>query len=440
MAASTSSSNEPQWIRPALQGYARTPKFNLYHRWSVFTVIKDTLQVVGGSDLLHRFSEGCFGHLLRLKEGKSASKPLFSLMTRQIMIPNAPDHEVWFSIGGQCIRMSYGDYTLITGLLFGSSSFDISVEHDSFGMGHYMRFTNGILIRVSELLKKFTEAVVDHTYHEDYLKVANILALYLFVLGFEDRKKIDQWVWVLSDDLNRWNVFPWGSYSYGLLLHHIGKFPVFPDKVTPRLHFYGPVWALQMWAYEAIPTLGDRCTNIVAPHAIPRCLRRKFKMPSDVDFDALFTQQLKCVVALIPSDEERHCASWKSTSLGDPFGVRYIHVENPIAPVRRTDDGLPILHRFPSQPVTNPEQHYPEQHQLEHCHLQRDSRKRQRRPSGSPSSGSSTLVDDLRHLWRTEFMPDLTTLMTDIMREWWRDARGRPRSHHNRTPQGGNRD
>lgn len=51
-----------------------------------------------------------------------------------------------------------------------------------------------------------------------------------------------------------------------------------------------------MWAYEAIPALGDRCTNLVAPHAIPRCLRRKFKMPSDVDFDALFTQQVMTTI------------------------------------------------------------------------------------------------------------------------------------------------
>lgn len=237
---------QPQWIRPSLQGYARSPKFNLYHRWSVFTAIKHTLQVVGGSNLVYRFSLGCFGHLLRLKEGKSASKLLFSLMSRQITMPNAPDHEVWFDIGGQCIRMSYGDYALVTGLLFGSSTFDLSAGHDSSGRGHYMRFTNGVPIRVNELLKKFTDAVVDHAYQEDYLKVANILVLHLFVLGFEERKKIDQWVWVLSDDLDGWNVFPWGSYSYGLLLHHIGKFPVFLNKVTPKLHFYGPVWALQV--------------------------------------------------------------------------------------------------------------------------------------------------------------------------------------------------
>lgn len=47
-----------------------------------------------------------------------------------------------------------------------------------------------------------------------------------------------------------------------------------------------------MWACEAIPTLGDRYTSLVAPHAIPRCLRRKFKTPSCADSDVLFTQQV----------------------------------------------------------------------------------------------------------------------------------------------------
>lgn len=83
------------------------------------------------------------------------------------------------------------EYALTTGLLLGSSNFDLSAEHDSFGRGLYTWFTNGVPIRVSELLKRSTDAVVDHSYHDDYLKVTNILALHPFVLGLEGKKKID---------------------------------------------------------------------------------------------------------------------------------------------------------------------------------------------------------------------------------------------------------
>lgn len=76
-----------------------------------------------------------------------------------------------------------------------------------------------------------------------------------------------------------------------------------------------------MWTYESIPTLGHMCNNLVAPHAILCCLQRKYKPPSEIDFDALFTQQLLIninfyflfdffnikIVAGMCWDEESHC-------------------------------------------------------------------------------------------------------------------------------------
>lgn len=62
--------------------------------------ITDTLRPVGGVDLVHWFSGGCFGYLPGLKEGLTSGKTVFSLLTYQIKPPNSIDTEFWFGIGG----------------------------------------------------------------------------------------------------------------------------------------------------------------------------------------------------------------------------------------------------------------------------------------------------------------------------------------------------
>lgn len=397
--------------------------------------IADTLQAVGGANLVQRFGSGCFGHLLRMREGPTSARSLISLMTYQIKPINGDDTEIWFGVGGQAIRMSPREYALVTGLNFGSSSFDHAARHEPMGLGTYMRFTGGMRIRVNELLTRFTEKNVDVSIEEDYLKAANILALYSFVLASSERKKIDPWVWVMVDNLALWNRFPWGTYSYGILRHYIREFPTHRNFMSAKLHFYGPWWALKMWALEAIPTLGYVCSTNIAPVEVPRCLRRKFKtLPKTIDLDQLLSQEVQCLAELVPSDLERDSASWISTQIGDPLGVQYIHVDNPIAPSQITADGLHIPRRHPKQlsqrrldPAPEAERQPEPEPELE---PERDM------SSSSFSDFRGITREDMREMWRTEFMPELTNIvtnivtsrMTDIVERLWRSTRGQSRS------------
>lgn len=229
------------WTRHEIQEYSPTPKISIYHRWSVLKTIIDTLQAVGNFDLVQRFSGGCFGHLLKMREGPTSGKVVFTLLTYQIRPPNGIDTEIWFNIGGQAIRMSPTEYALVTELLFRSSSFDHTGRHEPLGLGTYIRFTTDMRIQVAELLTRFADMNVNIGYEEDYLKAANILALYYFVLCLDDRKKIDPWVRVLVDNLELCDRFPWGAYSCGVLLHYVGDFPTMRTFFKKKSNFHGHV-------------------------------------------------------------------------------------------------------------------------------------------------------------------------------------------------------
>lgn len=133
------------WTRPELKAYSPIPRITIYHKWTVLKTIVDTLRAVGGAHLVERFSVGCFGHLLNIRDGPTCGKLLFTLMAYQIRSPNGVDSEFWFVVGGRPIRLSTVEYALVTGLHFGSSSFDPTGRHDPFGFATYT-FTGGTRI------------------------------------------------------------------------------------------------------------------------------------------------------------------------------------------------------------------------------------------------------------------------------------------------------
>lgn len=108
--------------------------------------------------------------------------------------------------------------------------------------------------------------------------------------------------------------------------------------------------------------------------------------------------------------------------------MQYIHVDNLIALSQITTDGLHIPRRhtrWPSQcqtyPTSEPE---PESERV--------------MGSFSLSEFCRRNREDMRELWRTEFMPELTntvtTRMTDIVKGLWRSTRGQSRSNRGHSP------
>lgn len=230
------------WKRASLQQVKAA--INIYYRDSVIKNIQDVLQHVGGDETLQQFRSGCFGHFLNYRGGISCNKALHALMSHEIITPVARDDEVWFHVGNKHIKFSKAEYALVTGLNFGESTFDPHEPHEM-PIGVYHRALGGAPLSVFDLWKKFNGRHISGS-SSDYLKVANVLFLYLMLLGYDPERMIEGWVWVLVEDIAQWKNFPWGAYTFQVLLHYIRKVPVQSSRLSKRrsYHFYGPVYAL----------------------------------------------------------------------------------------------------------------------------------------------------------------------------------------------------
>ncbi|KAH6763844.1 hypothetical protein C2S51_015093 [Perilla frutescens var. frutescens] len=321
------------WKRATLQQVKAA--INIYYRDSIIRNIQDVLQHVGGDETLQQFRLGCFGHFLDYRGGISCNKALHALMTHEIITPIARDDEVWFHVGSKHIKFSKAEYALVTGLNFGESTFDLHEPHEM-PIGVYNQALGGVPVSVFDLWKKFNGRHISGS-ALDYLKVANVLFLYLMLFGYDPERMIEGWVWVLVEDIARWNSFPWGAYTFQVLLHYIRKVPVHTSRLSKRksYHFYGPVYALLIWAYEAIPELGRTCAVRDGVYPSPRCLMWTFPRLYK-DFTSFFTQELDCFETLKPTVEELKQPYWKSLQCENPLGVRYTPRENPIKRVMST--------------------------------------------------------------------------------------------------------
>ncbi|KAH6812366.1 hypothetical protein C2S51_026128 [Perilla frutescens var. frutescens] len=60
----------------------------------------------------------------------------------------------------------------------------------------------------------------------------------------------------------------------------IVRIPEMDGKGSKQYHFYGPIWALQVWACEVIPELASEVGVHSGQLTVPRCLRWTFRLPA----------------------------------------------------------------------------------------------------------------------------------------------------------------
>ncbi|KAH6771639.1 hypothetical protein C2S51_010043 [Perilla frutescens var. frutescens] len=263
------------------------------------SVIREVLHVIsGGPELFEQFRrESCFGHLIDFVGGNSCNNALHALLSREVIIDGAEEHDFWFWVGETNIRFSPSEFALVTGLQFGGSDFDPSTSHKISRRSFYSRELNKTTLRVKDLLERFrTYSLGDDLM--DYVMVANVLFLHTMIFGYNQTHMIDDWV-----ELRR-------------------KFKKTEEKARLSYHFYGPVWALLVWAYEALPRLGAHCAQVPAPDALPRCLKWAFKTKT-MRLGTLFSDEQLCFIYLQPSEHEMATSYYRSVLLGDCMGVTY---------------------------------------------------------------------------------------------------------------------
>ncbi|KAL8552155.1 hypothetical protein ACS0TY_001009 [Phlomoides rotata] len=319
------------WKRETLQTCKAS--INLYVRFTIIDDIKTELQIIG-DEVYQEFANSCFGHFLRFHwQGFSCNVALHALLAREIRKADALDDEVWFCVGNQFIKFSKYEYALVTGLNFGPSPFDPNASHDPPEASVYGRlFQGGRRITLDSIRERFICGDFRHS-AADALKVAKVLFLYYVLFGVDGRHSaIDRWVWALVEDTDRWESFPWGKYTFQILLRYIRTLPVSlpmsrPRQRLPTYHFYGCSVALLTWAYEAIPLLGSTCGERVSGEVLPRCLRWRFPKRI-INMTGFFNNEMTCLEALEPSIDEQQQGYWQHLDEVLSSGIQYVHREN----------------------------------------------------------------------------------------------------------------
>ncbi|KAL6543697.1 hypothetical protein OROGR_010194 [Orobanche gracilis] len=277
--------NRAVWKRPNMRGSKCS--INGYVRLGIVKTIIVELSSVG-EDTIREFRESCLGHFIREEWGGFVSNAaLHALFSNEVVRPDAQADEFWFRIGRRLIRFSRFEYALVTGMRFGDSDFDIHGDDVHIEGSVYDRYP--ILSSGGQMLDRIRDRFATGYFRQqsgDALKVAKVLCVCYLLFGFDGGKHIaDRWLWTLVEDQTRWESFPWGGYSY---------------------HFYGNIYAIMIWACEAIPSLDSKCGNILGASFIqrPRCTRWKLKKLGPVAFTTFFDDQMDCYEVLVPTPEE----------------------------------------------------------------------------------------------------------------------------------------
>jgi len=231
----------------------------------------DTLTAVGGDQLVQSFRSSCFGQFTDWKPGYKYNMALHHVISRAI---ESDDELIWFYICGQRVCFTVSDFALITGLNFGASTFDTTAEYDVSTVEAYRAFcAPGRATNIPDLIGRVTD-LQRRVRDEDgslYLRAVLVCVAHTTVCGFD--RQVEPWMWALVDDLVAFNQFPWGAYSYKVLRHyteHCG--------VGQKYSYYGPAWALYVWAIEKIPNLGGAVGKAMDETARPRILRWGFRI------------------------------------------------------------------------------------------------------------------------------------------------------------------
>ncbi|KAL6510900.1 hypothetical protein OROGR_022024 [Orobanche gracilis] len=241
---------------------------NGYVRLGIVKTIIVELSSVG-EDTIREFRESCLGHLIREEWGGFVSNAaLHALFSNEVVRPDAQADEFWFRIGRRLIRFSRFEYALVTGMRFGDSDFDIHGDDVHIEGSVYDRYP--ILSSGGQMLDRIRDQFATGYFRQqsgDALKVAKV-------------------------------------YWFHIYLRDI---PIeVPAGLDPSYHFYGNIYAIMIWACEAIPSLGSKCGNILGASFIqrPRCTRWKLKKLGPVAFTTFFDDQMDCFEVLVPTTEE----------------------------------------------------------------------------------------------------------------------------------------
>ncbi|KAL3646791.1 hypothetical protein CASFOL_009335 [Castilleja foliolosa] len=225
-------------------------------------------------EYLAKFKGSCLGHLLKLADVKFQGQLIGQLLLCQDEVPSA--EELVFNVHGKKATMGRLDFALVTGLSFGS--YPVPPTKSVFRERVFGAVRGAIKIGdIEDKLKTFSKMEGEE---ETCLKLAMLYAVYGVLLAQSHSKKLDEKYINLADSFDALNNYPWGRVAFEYLKSRThdtmkDKRSTLNEKKSNQFDVNGFFQALQVWAYEVLPHVGDVCAERVRPKETPRLMRWK---------------------------------------------------------------------------------------------------------------------------------------------------------------------
>ncbi|CAH9129567.1 unnamed protein product [Cuscuta epithymum] len=229
---------------------------------------------------LDEFRKMPWGHLLDVPELQFSAQIVHSLLLR--LVCDQPKDELWFCVNDKLLKFTYNDFERITGLRsIGQPPVIPDLDE---GNGTLLdKFFGGALeISFGRLTAKMQSMKPKKAGPRgDPLKLACAFYVQCVLLSRNKKTNMNSQFLKLADDLDRFKAYPWAKVSYNLMVSQIktlmvGQGERFKEnkKANPRYKnakftLHGLPLVLQVWAYESLPELGQRCAERVGNHDVP---------------------------------------------------------------------------------------------------------------------------------------------------------------------------
>ncbi|KAL6501120.1 hypothetical protein OROHE_025317 [Orobanche hederae] len=243
--------------------YIRHMLMDEYHKVQM-TMEEDFIEVIrcrlesSGEKAVEGLRASAFGNYLKYKDHIAKSqKCICYVVSRQVLgVPDPDENALWFKINGEVIRFSKVEFALVTGLRFGTSQFNPYEDHDIPETSLYTRLFKNEKITSIHLWNLFKSKDFHIESAADCIKLCKVTIAAHVVLGNDPCNwKIPDWVWVLVEDEQVWDRFPWGSMSFQILHRAVNNVKK-KTMATRSFHLHANTLALLGWIYEALPEVG----------------------------------------------------------------------------------------------------------------------------------------------------------------------------------------
>ncbi|KAK3222672.1 hypothetical protein Dsin_009697 [Dipteronia sinensis] len=162
---------------------------------------------------------------------------------------NGPTDEMRFMLGKHNVFFSKVEFCLITGLKFGAIP-DTTLYEDVENGIHQRYFGGRELVSFTELQARIEQGQCQEQF--DAVKLCLLLMVNCVSTGLDERDFVPIWQMLLVDNLDVFNVFPWGSHVYKYFTFGFKKAL---HSRNERYNIYGFAYELLVSAFEIIPTL-----------------------------------------------------------------------------------------------------------------------------------------------------------------------------------------